>query len=121
MNQAALKAAMDGEDHVTMEHLEYARDKILMGERTRHAQRAPQSASRLAPLPSSENVAIFFNIFYYIFFYIFLFTFFILHFRVKNRRLLCVENVGLRSRYDCSYYVQTFVLHVFIINRHDDR
>ena len=32
VNQAALKAAMDGEHSVTMEHMEFARDKVLMGE-----------------------------------------------------------------------------------------
>ena len=31
VNQAALKAAMDGESVVSMEQMEYARDKILMG------------------------------------------------------------------------------------------
>ncbi|CAG0924618.1 unnamed protein product, partial [Notodromas monacha] len=31
VNQAALKAAMDGSDYVLMKHLEFARDKILMG------------------------------------------------------------------------------------------
>ena len=31
VNQAALKAAMDGHVAVTMVHMEYARDKVLMG------------------------------------------------------------------------------------------
>jgi ATP-dependent metalloprotease len=31
VNQAALKAAMDGADYVCMKHLEFSRDKILMG------------------------------------------------------------------------------------------
>lgn len=31
VNQAALKAAMDGATNVSMEHMEYARDKVLMG------------------------------------------------------------------------------------------
>lgn len=32
VNQAALKAAVDGKKHVTMKELEFAKDKILMGE-----------------------------------------------------------------------------------------
>ncbi|XP_014786919.1 ATP-dependent zinc metalloprotease YME1L isoform X2 [Octopus bimaculoides] len=31
VNQAALKAAMDGASNVSMEHMEFARDKVLMG------------------------------------------------------------------------------------------
>lgn len=31
INQAALRAAIDEADCVTMKHLEYARDKVLMG------------------------------------------------------------------------------------------
>lgn len=31
VNQAALKAAIDGDHTITMAHLEYARDKVLMG------------------------------------------------------------------------------------------
>merc|ERR1719394_1317307 len=31
INQAALRAVIDGRDTVTMNHLEYARDKIIMG------------------------------------------------------------------------------------------
>ena len=31
VNQAALKAASDGHVNVTNEHLDYARDKIIMG------------------------------------------------------------------------------------------
>lgn len=34
MNQAALKAAVDGKDMVTMKELEFAKDKILMGEKS---------------------------------------------------------------------------------------
>lgn len=34
VNQAALKAAMDGKEMVTMKDLEFAKDKILMGECT---------------------------------------------------------------------------------------
>lgn len=33
VNQAALKAAVDGKDMVTMKELEFAKDKILMGEK----------------------------------------------------------------------------------------
>lgn len=32
VNQAALKAAVDGKDMVTMRELEFSKDKILMGE-----------------------------------------------------------------------------------------
>lgn len=32
VNQAALKAAVDGKDMVTMKEMEFAKDKILMGE-----------------------------------------------------------------------------------------
>ena len=32
VNQAALKAAVDGKETVTMKDLEFAKDKILMGE-----------------------------------------------------------------------------------------
>lgn len=31
MNQAALKAVIDGQETVTMSHLEFSRDKIMMG------------------------------------------------------------------------------------------
>lgn len=31
VNQAALKAAIDGDPTITMAHMEYARDKVLMG------------------------------------------------------------------------------------------
>lgn len=34
VNQAALKAAVDGKEMVTMKELEFAKDKILMGEYT---------------------------------------------------------------------------------------
>lgn len=32
VNQAALKAAVDGKDMVTIKELEFAKDKLLMGE-----------------------------------------------------------------------------------------
>ena len=31
VNQAALKAAMEGKDFVSMEHMYFARDKVIMG------------------------------------------------------------------------------------------
>ena len=31
VNQAALKAAMDGSDECEMKHMDFARDKVLMG------------------------------------------------------------------------------------------
>jgi ATP-dependent metalloprotease len=34
VNQAALKAAMDGANFVNMDHMEFARDKVLMGRQT---------------------------------------------------------------------------------------
>ena len=34
VNQAALKAAVDGKEMVTMKELEFAKDKILMGQYT---------------------------------------------------------------------------------------
>jgi ATP-dependent metalloprotease len=34
VNQAALKAAMDGASFVNMDHLEFARDKVLIGRQT---------------------------------------------------------------------------------------
>ena len=37
MNQAALKASVDGLNSITMSVLEYAKDKILMGSRTTHS------------------------------------------------------------------------------------
>lgn len=39
VNQAALKAAVDGKEMVTMKDLEFAKDKILMGECTRFQDR----------------------------------------------------------------------------------
>ncbi len=33
VNQAALRAAMDGATEVNMSHMEYAKDKVLMGKR----------------------------------------------------------------------------------------
>lgn len=41
VNQAALKAAVDGKDMVTMKELEFSKDKILMG--------------RLLPHPAQEK------------------------------------------------------------------
>lgn len=41
VNQAALKAAVDGKDMVTMKELEFAKDKILMGEQ-RHSFASPR-------------------------------------------------------------------------------
>lgn len=41
VNQAALKAAVDGKDMVTMKELEFSKDKILMG--------------RLLPSPAQEK------------------------------------------------------------------
>lgn len=38
VNQAALKAAADGKNLVTMKELEFAKDKILMGEDRRAVQ-----------------------------------------------------------------------------------
>jgi len=38
VNQAALKAAADGKNLVTMKELEFAKDKILMGEDDRAVQ-----------------------------------------------------------------------------------
>lgn len=38
VNQAALKAAADGKDLVTMKELEFAKDKLLMGEGCSDAQ-----------------------------------------------------------------------------------
>lgn len=35
VNQAALKAAVDGKEHVSMKELEFVKDKILMGESSR--------------------------------------------------------------------------------------
>lgn len=44
MNQAALKAAVDGLPHVTMTVLEYAKDKILMGAERKSAVITPETA-----------------------------------------------------------------------------
>ncbi|KAG9356102.1 hypothetical protein JZ751_000946 [Albula glossodonta] len=46
VNQAALKAAVDGKDIVTMKELEFAKDKMLMGEQLTVWPRLPASASR---------------------------------------------------------------------------
>ena len=34
VNQAALKAAIDGDSSVCMKHMDYAKDKVLMGKET---------------------------------------------------------------------------------------
>jgi ATP-dependent metalloprotease len=44
VNQAALKASLDGEDAVTHAVLEYAKDKILMGAERKSALISPESA-----------------------------------------------------------------------------
>lgn len=41
VNQAALKAAVDEKEMVTMKDLEFAKDKILMGERTQITSQIP--------------------------------------------------------------------------------
>lgn len=48
MNQAALKAAVDGLPHVTMTVLEYAKDKILMGAERTSAIISPETAKATA-------------------------------------------------------------------------
>jgi ATP-dependent metalloprotease len=48
MNQAALKAAVDGLPHVTMTVLEYAKDKILMGAERTSAIISPETAKSTA-------------------------------------------------------------------------
>lgn len=48
VNQAALRAAIDGADVVTMKHIEYARDKILMG---------PERKSRLPDEETNQITA----------------------------------------------------------------
>lgn len=48
MNQAALKAAVDGLPHVTMSVLEYAKDKILMGAERTSAIISPETAKATA-------------------------------------------------------------------------
>lgn len=45
VNQAALKAAVDGKEMVTMKDLEFAKDKILMGGRTHAHTRTPVRSS----------------------------------------------------------------------------
>lgn len=46
VNQAALKAAVDEKDMVTMKDLEFAKDKILMGERTQITSQTPSVGGR---------------------------------------------------------------------------
>lgn len=48
MNQAALKASVDGLNSITMEVLEYAKDKILMGSERKTAVITPESARSTA-------------------------------------------------------------------------
>lgn len=42
VNQAALKAAVDEKEMVTMKDLEFAKDKILMGDQTHASQRSKE-------------------------------------------------------------------------------
>lgn len=46
VNQAALKAAVDEKEMVTMKDLEFAKDKILMGEHTQIPSQIPSIADR---------------------------------------------------------------------------
>lgn len=48
MNQAALKASVDGLNSITMEVLEYAKDKIMMGSERKTAVITPESARSTA-------------------------------------------------------------------------
>lgn len=54
VNQAALKAAVDEKEMVTMKDLEFAKDKILMGERTQITSQIPSVGGRKKPsIPSN--------------------------------------------------------------------
>ena len=44
VNQAALKASVEGASAVNMEHLEYSKDKIFMGAERKSALITPESA-----------------------------------------------------------------------------
>lgn len=46
VNQAALKAAVDEKEMVTMKDLEFAKDKILMGEHTQVTSHTPSEGGR---------------------------------------------------------------------------
>lgn len=46
VNQAALKAAVDEKEMVTMKDLEFAKDKILMGERAQITSHIPSAGGR---------------------------------------------------------------------------
>jgi ATP-dependent metalloprotease len=48
INQAALKASIDGLPHITMEVLEYAKDKIIMGAERKTAVISPETARNTA-------------------------------------------------------------------------
>lgn len=51
VNQAALKAAVDGKDMVTLKDLEFAKDKILMGECCAVSPLLHSHKRSLRPLP----------------------------------------------------------------------
>lgn len=55
VNQAALKAAVDEKEMVTMKDLEFAKDKILMGE---HTQITSQITSQIPSIAGGKNLSI---------------------------------------------------------------